>query len=96
MAGCVTNYVKCNENYYLKKICLTPLVVTSPSPSLRTYGAHVFLENAEKTNFFERDVFMPLGQRQLWVVGLFFDPDHINLEEVSFKYFRYNLDSRMN
>lgn len=31
---------------------------------------------------------MPLGQRQLWVVGLcFFDPDHINLEEVSFKYF---------
>lgn len=39
---------------------------------------------------------MPLGQRQLWVVGLFFDPAHINLEEVSFKYFRYNLDSRMN
>lgn len=30
---------------------------------------------------------MPLAQRQLWVVGLFFDPDHINLEEVSFKYF---------
>lgn len=39
---------------------------------------------------------MPLSQRRLWVVGLFFDPDHINLEEVSFKYFRYNLDSRMN
>lgn len=89
MAGCVTNYVKCNENYYLKKICLTP-------PSLRTYGAHVFLENAKKQIFLREMFFMPLGQRQLWVVGLFFDPDHINLEEVSFKYFRYNLDSRMN